>query len=126
MKKKVYYHHTDCGGVVYYATYLEFLEEARTEFLAQKGISIPELLKAGRLFVVCHQEVDYKAPASYGETLEITTGVTEISGVRIYLEHKVIRSDHTVAVEARTTLAYVDSALRPRPLPADLLGKMKT
>ena len=125
MKKKIYYHHTDCGGVVYYATYLEFLEEARTEFLARKGIDTPELLKQGRLFVVSHQEVDYKAPASYGDTLEITTKVTEVSGVRIYLEHEVIRPDHSVAVKARTTLACVDTTLRPRPLPAELLGKIK-
>ena len=43
MKKKIYYHDTDCGGVVYYSNYLKFLEEARTEFFAAKGLSIKEL-----------------------------------------------------------------------------------
>ncbi len=28
--KRIYYHDTDCGGVVYYANYLKHLEEART------------------------------------------------------------------------------------------------
>ena len=45
MKVKIYYHHTDSGGVVYYANYLKFLEEARTEFLEESNISIKELIK---------------------------------------------------------------------------------
>jgi acyl-CoA thioester hydrolase len=60
MKFKIYYHHTDCGGVVYYANYLEFLEEARTEFFVARGILIPELIRQGRFFVVARQEIDYK------------------------------------------------------------------
>jgi len=43
MQKKIYYHHTDSGSVVYYANYLNFLEEARTEFFAERGFSIKEL-----------------------------------------------------------------------------------
>ncbi len=45
MEKRIYYHDTDCGGVVYYANYLKFLEEARTEFLEKRGVLIKELLK---------------------------------------------------------------------------------
>ena len=52
MKVRIYYHHTDCGQVVYYANYLKFLEEARTEFFERKGIFIKELAKQGILFVV--------------------------------------------------------------------------
>ena len=60
MKIKIYYHHTDCGGVVYYAKYLEFLEEARTEFFDHRGILVKELIKQGVLFVDARQEIDYK------------------------------------------------------------------
>ncbi|MCK9431051.1 MAG: hypothetical protein M0R17_13835, partial [Candidatus Omnitrophica bacterium] len=52
MKTHIYYHHTDCGGVVYYANYLNFLEEARTEFFAAKGSSIKLLADSGVMFVV--------------------------------------------------------------------------
>ena len=124
MKVKVYYHHTDCGGVVYYATYLEFLEEARTEFFAERGIDIKELIGKGRFFVVAHQEVDYRAPAAYGDTLEITTKLKNSSAVRINLEHLVHRGDRTVVIEARTTVAFVDAAFRPRPLPEDIIEKI--
>ena len=40
MEKRIYYHDTDAGGVVYYGRYLNYLEEARTQFLEQQGIDI--------------------------------------------------------------------------------------
>ena len=40
IEKKIYYHDTDCGGVVYYANYLTYFERARTEWFAEKGINI--------------------------------------------------------------------------------------
>jgi YbgC/YbaW family acyl-CoA thioester hydrolase len=33
MKKRIFYHDTDAGGVVYYANYLKYMEEARVDFL---------------------------------------------------------------------------------------------
>ena len=40
MEKRIYYHDTDAGGVVYYGNYLKYLEESRTEFLEKKGLSV--------------------------------------------------------------------------------------
>ncbi|MFH1640541.1 MAG: YbgC/FadM family acyl-CoA thioesterase, partial [Candidatus Omnitrophota bacterium] len=86
MKVRIYYHHTDSGGVVYYANYLKFLEEARTEYLEERGISVKELSEKGILFVVARQEIDYKYPAFYGDTLSVKTLLTEISGVKLVFE----------------------------------------
>jgi acyl-CoA thioester hydrolase len=124
-KVKIYYHHTDCGGVVYYATYLEFLEEARTDFLTAKGIDLKKLIQEGRFFVVARQEVDYRAPATYGDILEIITAVKEVSGVRINLEHAVKKQDGTVVIEACTTLAFVDKDFRPLVLPPEISNRIK-
>ena len=44
MEKRIYYHDTDAGGIVYYGQYLCYLEEARTEFLEKQGLSV-RLLK---------------------------------------------------------------------------------
>ena len=124
MKVKIYYHHTDCGGVVYYANYLQFLEEARTEFLAQRGIDIKELIGQGAFFVVSRQELDYKSPASYGDTLEIDSTLLDISGVRINLSHRIKKSDGTPVAEARTTLAYISRDFRPKPIPQEMRDKL--
>jgi acyl-CoA thioester hydrolase len=121
---KVYYHHTDCGGVVYYASYLEFLEEARTAYLAGLGVNIPELVVQGRFFVVSRQEVDYKRPARYGDILSIETAVADITGVRIELRHRVTDQNKEEIITARTVLAHLSSDFRPVPIPAELREKM--
>ena len=40
MEKRIYYHDTDSGGVVYYGNYLKYLEEGRTEFLESKDMHL--------------------------------------------------------------------------------------
>ena len=52
IEKKIYYHDTDAGGVVYYANYLKHLEEGRFEFCLSKGISMVESAKEGVIFPV--------------------------------------------------------------------------
>lgn len=123
MKVKIYYHHTDCGGVVYYANYLNFLEEARTEFFAHQGFSIKELADNGTMFVVARQEVDYKAPAVYGDTLEIITKVGELSAVKMIFEHEIRNQNEKVTTKAKTTLVCVDSNLKPKAIPEEIRSK---
>ena len=125
MKRKIYYHYTDCGGVVYYANYLHFLEDARTEFLAQRGIEIKELISQGNFFVVSRQEIDYKSPAYYGEILEIESRLEDISGVRIDLGHRIIKSDATLVARARTTLAFISRDFRPQAIPREMREKLE-
>ncbi len=125
-KVKIYYHQTDCGGVVYYANYLNFLEEARTGFLAERGISIKELIDQGSFFVVSHQEIDYKSPAGYGDTLEISTQLKGTTAVRLNLEHKITKNSLTLIAEARTTLAFVGKDFRPKVIPAQMREKIES
>ena len=68
---RIYYEDTDCGGVVYYANYLKYFERARTQYLEDCRLSVMDLMNAGRVFVVVHAEIEYRAPARYGETLEL-------------------------------------------------------
>jgi acyl-CoA thioester hydrolase len=116
MKIKIYYHHTDCGQVVYYAKYLEFLEEARTEFFEEKGISIKELTKQGILFVVARQEIDYKAPAFYGDTLSIDTRVTEVGRVKIDFTYEIKNQNNQIVSTARTVIVCVDCNFKPQAI----------
>jgi len=123
IKIKIYYHHTDCGGVVYYANYLKFLEEARTEFFNEKGFSIKELAEKGALFVVARQEVDYKAPAVYGDVLEVRTKVAEMSAVKIIFENEIYNQNSQLLTKARTILVCVDKNLKPRAIPEEIRNK---
>ena len=124
MKKQIYYHHTDCGGVVYYANYLNFLEEARTEYFAAKGLSIKRLADSGTMFVVSRQEVDYKFPAAYGDELDVQTQVGAITGVRIEFLHEIYNQNKQLIIKAKTVLVCVDGKLKPQAISQEVRNKI--
>jgi len=124
MKIKIYYHHTDCGQVVYYAKYLEFLEDARTEFFAGKGIPYDGMVKQGTQFVVARQEIDYKAPAFYADTLSIDTRLNEVSRVKLDFSYEIKNQDNQLISTARTVMVCVNGNLKPQAIPEEIRNKL--
>lgn len=126
MDVHIYYEDTDCGGVVYYANYLRYMERARTEYLAVKGLSVKNLMDEGTIFMVHRVEIDYKAPARYGDTIEIETWVRDVSRATMFFEHIMReKSSRRVFVECRAKMVYVDPTGRPKRLPAEMVEKLK-
>lgn len=124
MKIKIYYHHTDCGGVVYYAKYLEFLEDARTGFFENRGILIKELVKQGMQFVVARQEIDYKAPAFYGDILSIDTRVTEVGRLKLDFTYEIKNQNNQIVSTARTVIVCVNGNFKPQAIPEETRKKL--
>jgi len=115
MEIRIYYEDTDCGGVVYYANYLKYFERARTDYLEQRGLSVARLLKEGTQFMVVRAEVDYRAPARYGETLEIETRLAECGKASLTFAHVVRdRASQRLVVEgsARLVATTLDNKLK--------------
>jgi len=117
--KKVYYHDTDSGGVVYYANYLKYFEEARTEFLLDKGIDVNQLAKAGIWFVVASVNINYKAPARYADRLVISSEIINKKNVSLEFLQEVKRADQ-VLVSATTKLVCVGTDFRPKVMPPEV------
>jgi acyl-CoA thioester hydrolase len=126
MDVHIYYEDTDCGGVVYYANYLRYMERARTEYLASKGHSVKELMDEGTIFMVLRVEIDYKSPAHYGDVIEIETWVRDVTRVTMTFEHIMReKTSGRVCVECRAKVVYVNKNGRPKRLPDDYIEKMK-
>jgi len=117
IQKKIYYHDTDSGGVVYYANYLKHLEEARTEYFLSRRVDLKELADKGIWFVVAKDELSYKSPAKYQDTLKIFVRITKIRAAAMEF-HQEIMKDTIAIVEARTTLVCVGRDFKPREIPA--------
>jgi acyl-CoA thioester hydrolase len=67
------------------------------------------LIKQGRVFVVVRAELEYRAPARYGETLDIETIIPEMSPASITFRHVVCeRHIRRVVVEGSARLAVTD------------------
>lgn len=132
LEKKVYYHDTDCGGVVYYANYLKYFEEGRTECLTELGVDLKTLSSQGTWFVVKRVEIDYKGPARYADTLEVVTEVTRIRNVSIEFQQRILRNTRseqsgntTALVEAKTTLVCIDASFRPAAIDDAILKRIR-
>lgn len=119
LENKIYYHDTDAGGVVYYASYLKHLEEARTEYMRSRGVDVAEYMRGGTIFPVVHLEIDYKTPARYGDTIRIYTRPEKIGNASLQFEQEIKRGEDTI-LKARTVWACVKAPVNPdtqnRPL----------
>ncbi|MFA5147830.1 MAG: YbgC/FadM family acyl-CoA thioesterase [Candidatus Omnitrophota bacterium] len=123
LDKKVYYHDTDSGGVVYYANYLRHLEEGRTEFLRSLGIDTSEYAGKGVLFPVVRVEIDYKAPARYGDAIGIYTSVEKIGNASVRFKQQVRKGD-TLLVSGSVVWACVDENMKAKPVPEEIRKKL--
>jgi len=124
IESKIYYHDTDSGGVVYYASYLEHLEEGRTEFCRSKGIDLVKYNNDGILFPIVHLEMDYKQPARYGDVIRIFTRVEKIGNASIEFAQE-IRKDDAALVMAKTVWACVNKDLKPRRVPEEMRQRLE-
>ena len=120
MKVRIYYHDTDCGGVVYYANYLKYLEEARSEYFETRGLIIKDLRNEGIGFVVARQEIDYKFPARYGNILEIDTWISLNLNVRLEFDAQIKNEIGQLIVKAKTILVCVGKDFKPKAIPEEI------
>ena len=118
---RVYWEDTDAGGVVYHATYLAFLERARSEWLRSLGIDQAALRTTERVqFTVVEMSLKWLRPARYDDLLTVTASVGGRAGASIDFVQTVRRGAETL-VEATVRVAAIDAGtLRPRRLPAAL------
>ncbi len=121
---RVYYHHTDAGGVVYHGTYLDFMEAARIELLHALGFDLVELAgRAGVLFIVYSLAVDYHKPARLNDQLTVSAALARVGGARLEFDQRVLRGDELL-VSARVKAACVHpGTYKPVPVPAGLREK---
>ncbi|NTV29196.1 MAG: YbgC/FadM family acyl-CoA thioesterase [Candidatus Omnitrophica bacterium] len=125
MEKKIYYHDTDSGGVVYYANYLKYLEEARTEWLEDKGLGMKSFLDRGLLYAVRSCNVTYKRPARYGDVICCDAVLEKVTGAQLFFRQRVWDKDsgHDL-VEAEVVLVCLGNNFKPRAIPDDLKEKL--
>ncbi len=123
---RVYYEDTDAGGVVYHASYVRFMERARTEWLRTYGYTNTSLVKEfGVLFVVRSLKVDYLRPALLEDMLAVSAEVREVGRSRVTL-HQTVRRGEEVLVEGEVHLVCVTAdGFKPVAVPDGLKTQWK-
>jgi len=113
---RVYYQHTDAGGVVFHANYFSFMECSRTELLQSHGFDLRELARRDRV-VVHSAQIAYHKPALLNDLLTVTAQVKRVGRVRLEFDQEVMRGEEVLA-SAQLSLACVSAqSYRPVAVP---------
>ncbi|MGJ0503809.1 MAG: tol-pal system-associated acyl-CoA thioesterase [Methylocystis sp.] len=124
---RVYYEDTDFSGLVYHASYLRFMERARTEMLRSLGLDQKALLEGAAgapiFFVVRSMDVDFQKPATMDDQLTIETEALELGGASLTLDQRVLR-DAELLVRAKVRVVCVEGG-RARRLPPEVRAKFE-
>ncbi len=125
MEKRIYYHDTDAGGIVYYGQYLCYLEEARTEYLDNRGLSVELFKERGFLYVVRQCNITYRSPARYGETIICDAKLKKMGASQLIFDQTIHdKKDNRLIVEAEVSLVCLKMDFKPTAIPDDLREKL--
>ena len=129
MRVRVYYEDTDAGGIVYHATYLRWMERARTDWLRALGERHDALAERdGLQFVVSAIDIRYLRPARLDELLDVDLEVIEVRRASLRLAQRTRRADDADGpplADATVRVAVMDRRSgRPAALPRRLLDTL--
>jgi acyl-CoA thioester hydrolase len=106
---RVIYGDTDQMGIVYYANYLRWFEQGRSEFLRQIGLPYSAIEMAGFHFPVAEVACRYNHSARYDDVVEIETTLTELGRASLSFQYRISReSDRCVLATGSTRHACID------------------
>ncbi|HEY0197084.1 MAG TPA: tol-pal system-associated acyl-CoA thioesterase [Rhodanobacter sp.] len=120
---RVYWEDTDAGGVVYHASYLRFMERARSEWMRSLGVDQSAFKQAtGLAFLVRDMHIDFLKPALLDDELAVTVEVKERRAASILFAQTITRADGSSLVRATVRVACVDiERRRAAAIPNDLI-----
>jgi acyl-CoA thioester hydrolase len=115
---RVYWEDTDAGGVVYHASYLRFLERARTEWLRAQGIGQQRLRESDDLVMAVREmRIDFLKPARLDDALAATMVLCERRRASFLVAQELLR-DNECLLRAQVRIACLHASdFRPRALP---------
>jgi len=122
---KVRGYHLDVYQHVNNARYLEFLEDARWEYLEESG-DIEFFQSKGFAWVIVNINISYRASATMGQTLSIGTGLSKV-GNKSAVFNQVIKdkATGTVVVDADITFVILDQKTgKAMPIEGEIKQRM--
>jgi acyl-CoA thioester hydrolase len=117
---RVVYAECTLGNHVYYARYLDMLEEARGEFFRQAGWPLLALQEGGTAFPVIGVEIAYKGPARYDDLLTIQLWLADLRGIRLNFGFRILHPNGPSLAEGQTRHICAGLDGKPKRLPNGL------
>ena len=122
---RVTYAECTVGNHIYYARYLDLLEEARGEFFRALEIPFLQLQNDGTIFPVIEARLRYKISARYDDLLAIEIWLTRLQGVRINFSYRVRNQDGGLVLEAETFHTCAGLNEKPKRIAEALIERLQ-
>lgn len=117
-KLRVRSYELDAYGHVNNATYLQYLEFARGEYMKQMGLVFKHDMEDKIRFFVVNANLNFKAPALIDEELEIAGKVKKIGNSSFTIKQDIFNTENNIHVlEAEVTIVFIDEKNRPTRIP---------
>lgn len=114
---RVAYHETDAMAVVHHSNHVKYFEEARVEWLRDRGIMSIHQPYGPYVFAVVKLETRYFKPARFDDALEVWVQ-SRLEGARIVFQYALwCERLGEVIADGRTELVPANQELRPVRLP---------
>lgn len=113
-ERRVNYYETDAMQIVHHSNYVRFMEEARTNTLANIGLPYSEIEKEGILIPVLAVNCQYKHPSRYDDVLLIDVNVKEYSGIKLIMEYEITNKETgELILVGETKHCFTNQDLKP-------------
>jgi len=110
-REPVRFRDLDSVGHVNNAVYLTYLEQARIAFLSRAGGEDPLGMVVARI------EIDFRSPARFGETIDVSVTPGRVGNTSFTLHHELRAGDRLIAEASTVLVAYDYSKEEPRAVP---------
>jgi YbgC/YbaW family acyl-CoA thioester hydrolase len=124
---KVRGYHIDTNDHVNNAVYLNYLEDARDDFLEFLGLSVAGFQAQGVLVFLSEVRLKYHQPAVYGDWLDVWGWLSELRRVKSTWKMEIRRAGAgELLTEAWMQAAFLDVEHRILPIPSEARALLET
>ncbi|MBN1465472.1 acyl-CoA thioesterase [candidate division KSB1 bacterium] len=122
---KVRSYELDSFGHVNNAVYLNYLEEARCEYMEQRGLSFDSFREWQAFAFVVSAEIHYRSPAKYGDVLLVRCVFSRMRRTSFALDYEIYNETKgRLCATASMSFGFVDANEKVIPIPAAFREKM--
>ncbi|NLK63139.1 MAG: acyl-CoA thioesterase [Fusobacteria bacterium] len=123
---RVYYYETDKMGRVYHSNYLNWMEEARTEFLRSREMNYKDMENIGIFLPISDISLKFIKPVEYDEEIAILVYLKEISRIKITFFYEFYNEKLDIKYgEATSTNLFTGEDGKLKRVSPDLIEKIK-
>ena len=120
---EVRYAETDMMGIAHHASYLPWLEIARSNLLKERGISYAKLEAKGILLPVVEIKMNYRRPATYDDVVTINSSIKERPFAKIRVDYELLKEDQPIA-NGYSVHAFMNRSGHPIKAPKSLMDML--